>query len=76
MPYLAEMLGGQIEMVDLENPMTPMTTCGEQDPIFFRLAHSIISIDDTYICDQKVLINMTLQEPRHAEEAHAVEERL
>ena len=36
MLYLAEMLGVQIEIVDLKDPMTLMTTYGERGPYFLE----------------------------------------
>ena len=38
MPYFAKMFEGQSEMVDLENPMTPTITSGENGPILFIIA--------------------------------------
>ena len=54
MPYLAEMLQGRIELVDLDMPACPMTTYGEQGPVLFRIAHPNIAEDSTYICDHWV----------------------
>ena len=39
MPHLARMLGGRIEMVDIEDPETPMVT------VPFRMAHTNIATD-------------------------------
>ena len=39
MPYVAEMLKGQIELVNLEDLDCPMTTYSEQGLVFFSIAH-------------------------------------
>ena len=51
MPYLADMLNGEIEVVDLDDPDCPMTTYGEQGPVLFRIAHCNIALNDSYVCD-------------------------
>ena len=51
MQHLAEMLQGKIELVDLEEPASPMTTYGEEGPVLFRIAHQNIAQDPTDTCD-------------------------
>ena len=58
MPHLAEMLHGNIELVDLGEPECPMTTYGEVGPVLFRIAHQNIAQDISYKCDLWVLIDM------------------
>ena len=58
MPYLAEMLEGMIELVDLQEPACPMTAHREEGPVLFRIAHHIIAQDSSYVCDHWVLIDM------------------
>ena len=58
MQYLAEMLKGKIELVDLEDPGRPMTTYGEGGPVLFRIAHQNIAQDPSYTCDHWVLIDL------------------
>ena len=75
MPYFAEMLKGQIELVDLESPDTPMTTYAEHGPILFGIAHCNIATDDIYICGRWVLINPRTEEPGQEVEEHTIDER-
>ena len=58
MQHLAEMLQGKIELVDLEEPASPMTTYGEEGPVLFRIAHQNIAHDPTDTCDHWVLIDL------------------
>ena len=58
MQHLAEMLQGKIELVDLEEPASPMTTYGEEGPVLFRIAHQNIAQDPTDTCDHWVLIDL------------------
>ena len=58
MPYFAEMLKGKIEFVDREEPACPMTTYGEDGPVLFRIAHCIIALDSSYVCDHWVLMGI------------------
>ena len=58
MLYLAEMLQGSFELVDLEEPACPMTAHREEGPVLFRIAHHIIAQDSSYVCDHWVLIDM------------------
>ena len=58
MQYLAEMLQGKMERVDLEEPASPMTTYGEEGPVLFRIAHQNIAQDPTDTCDHWVLIDL------------------
>ena len=58
MQHLAEMLQGKIELVDLEEPASPMTTYGEEGFVLFRIAHQNIAQDPTDTCDHLVLIDL------------------
>ena len=58
MPYLAEMVNGRIELVDLEEPVRPMTTYGDEGPMLFSIAHQNITQNSSYACDHWVLIDM------------------
>ena len=61
MQHLAEMLQGNIELVDFEEPASPMTTYGEEGPVLFRIAHQNIAHDPTDTCDHWVLIDFGTQ---------------
>ena len=69
MPYLAKMLCGRIEVVDLENPETAMITCGVDGPTLFRIPHSNIAEDNSYVCELWTLISTATDKPTHAEGA-------
>ena len=74
MPYLAEMLQGRIDFVDLEEPACPMTTYGEEGPVLFRIAHQNIAEDSSYVCDHWVLIDMEQKARKEAKLSEEVEE--
>ena len=76
MLYLAEMLQGRIDLVDLEEPACPMTTYGEEGPVLFRIAHQNIAQDSSYVCDHWVLIDMGQKARKEAKLSHEIEERL
>ena len=75
MPYLAEMLNGKIELVDLE-PACPMTTYGDEGPVLFRIAHQNIAHNSSDVCDHWVLIDMRPNESKEARMDQDVEARL
>ena len=55
---LAKVLGGRVEMVDLEDPETPMVACGEGGSVLLRIAHTNIATDKSYVCEHWVLIDI------------------
>ena len=75
MQHLAEMLQGKIELVDLEEPASPMTTYGEEGPVLFRIANQNIAQDPTDTCDHWVLIDLGLSARKEARLRMATLER-
>ena len=76
MPYLAEMLQGRIELVDLEEPACPMTTYSEEGPVLFRIANQNIAEDSCYICDHWVLIDIGQKACKEAKLSQEIKERV
>ena len=76
MQYLAEMLKGNIELVDLEDPARPMTTYGEGGPVSFRIAHQNIAQDSSYTCDHWVLIDFGPAAQKEARLRNVIMERI
>ena len=74
MQYMAEMLNGKIELVDLEDVRRPMTTYGEGGPVVFRIAHQNIAEDTSYKCDRWVLIDLGPTTQKEARLRMAIEE--